>query len=181
MFAEVFQGQQHSVRLLDGDRWVRLFVYALSKLNFRTLILSLGAALSFSFGGWITTQSHSTLPVYLVSSGIIALACIYITLVLPESFPISKRDELRTLREEDIAPRSWGKKMQSSMAIITEPLRLLKPTYSPSTGKRNWRLVYCAIHVFVVTVADAYAVLAMILFFTTQHQYTPAKVCHFLF
>jgi hypothetical protein len=147
------------------------------------LIWSSGAALSFSFGGSITTQSHSTLTVYLVSSVIIALACIYIALVLPESFPISKRDELRSRREEETltAPLSWTKKMQSFLAIIFEPLQQLKPTYNPSTGKQNWRLVYCAIHGFIVAVADGYAVLAMILFFTTQYQYTPAGVSHFLF
>ena len=66
--------------------------------------------------------------------------------------------------------------MQSSLAIIFEPLRQLKPTYNLTTGKQNWHLVYCAIHAFIVAVADDYAVLAMILFFTTQYQYTPAEV-----
>jgi len=143
---------------------------------------ALGAALSFSFGGSITTQSHSMLTVYLVSSAIIALACIYIAFVLPESFPISKRDELRSRREEETlaVPRSWAKEMKSSLAIIFEPLRQLKPTYNSSTGKQNWRLVYCAIHVFIVAVADGYAVLAMILFFTTQYKYTPAETGYVL-
>ena len=109
-----------------------------------------------------------------------ALACIYIALVLPESFPISKRNELRSRREEETlaVPRSWAKEMQASLAIIFEPLQQLKPTYNFSTGKQNWRLVYCAIHAFIVAVADGYAVLAMILFFTTQYKYTPAEVSH---
>ena len=111
------------------------------------------------------------------------MAYIYIALVLPESFPTSKRDELRSRREEETltAPRSWVKKMQSSFAIIFEPLRQLKPTYNPSTGKQNWRLVYCAIHISIVSVADSYAVLALILFFTTQYHHTPAEVSHYLF
>ena len=123
------------------------------------------------------------LTVYLVSSAIIALAYIYVALVLPESFPISKRDELRSRREEETltAPRSWAKEMKSSLAIIFEPLRQLKPTYNFSTGKQNWRLVYCAIHVFIVAVADGYAVLAMILLFAVQYQYTPVEVSNFLF
>ena len=123
------------------------------------------------------------LTVYFVSSVIIALACIYIAFVPPESFPTSKRDELRSRREEQTltARRSWAKEIQSFLAIIFEPLQQLKPTYNPSTGKMNLRLVYCAIHVFIVAVADGYAILAMILFFTTQYQYTPAEVSHFLF
>lgn len=162
--------------------WV-IFVFALTNLIFKTLIWSSGASLSFLLGGSITTQSHNTLTVYLVSLVIIALACIYIALVLPESFPFSKRDELRSRREEENhnAPRSWARRIQSSLAIIFEPLRQLKPTYNPSTSKQNWRLVYCAIHAFIVAVADGYAVLAMILFFTTQYQYTPAEVSHLLF
>lgn len=167
---------------MDIAGWV-IFVFALNNLIFRTLIWSSGASLSFLLGGSITTQSHSTLTVYLVSLMIIALTCIYIALVLPESFPISKRDELRCRREEETlnAPRSWARRMQLSLAIIFEPLRQLKPTYNPSTGKQNWRLVYCAVHAFIVAVADSYAVLAMILFFTTQYQYSPAEVSYFLF
>jgi hypothetical protein len=182
-FPEVFQGQQHSVRSLDGQHWVGYLHSHSSNLNFGALISFSGSALSFSLGGSITTQSHSTITVYLVSLAVLALACIYIALVLPESFPISKRDQLRCRREEETltVPRSWAKEMQSSLAIILEPLRQLKPTYNPSTGKLNWRLVYCAIHVFIVTIADGYAALAMILFFTTRYQYTPAEACQFLF
>ncbi|KAF8813233.1 MFS general substrate transporter [Phlegmacium glaucopus] len=168
---------------------VNMYIVDISEAEERTAALSkvagwaaLGAALSFSLGGSITTQSHSTLTVYLVSLAVVALACVYIVLVLPESFPISKRDELRCRREEETltAPRSWAKEMQSSLAVILEPLWQLKPTYNPSTGELNWRLVYCAIHVFIVTVADGYAVLAMILFFTTRYQYTPAETGYVL-
>lgn len=116
--------------------------------------------------------------VYLVSLAILVSSCLYIIVVLPESFPASKRGELHTQREEEasLVPQSWLQKAQSHLAIIIEPLQFLKPTYDPITGKYNRRLLYCAIHIFIVTLADGYAVLSMILYFTTRYKYTPAQV-----
>ncbi|KAF8907010.1 major facilitator superfamily domain-containing protein [Gymnopilus junonius] len=168
---------------------INMYIVDVSGAEERTAALSkiagwaaLGGALSFSLGGTITTQSHSTLTVYFVSSIILILSCIYIALILPESFPAFKRAELRRQREEE-APRiaqSWLEKVKSSMAMITEPLQLLKPAYDPATGRFNWRLLYCAIHVFIVTLADGYAVLAMILYFTAHYKYSPAQTGYVL-
>jgi hypothetical protein len=121
--------------------------------------------------------------VYLVSLAILILSCLYIVIVLPESFPASKRGELRLQREEDMPPisQSWLQRVQSLLVIMVEPLQQLKPKYDPSTGRYNRRLLYCAIHIFIVTLADGYAVLSMILYFTTHYKYTPAQVSLILF
>ena len=136
-----------------------------------------GGAISFSLGGSITTQFNSTVTVYLVSTLALTLLCIYISIMLPESFPIAKRVELLRQRITRPESQSWIENMTSSLAVVFEPLKLLKPTYDPSKGRWNKRLVFCAIHIFIVTVADGYAVISMILYFTTYHKYTPAKVC----
>ena len=99
--------------------------------------------------------------------------------LVPESFTVAQREELRKEREElnpSSGERSLKQKIESYLSVVFEPLRQLKPTYNPNTGRKNMRLVYCAIHIFIVTAADGYAVLSMILYFTTQHYYTPDKV-----
>ncbi|KAF8810289.1 MFS general substrate transporter [Phlegmacium glaucopus] len=143
---------------------------------------TLGGAIALSLGGIITTQSDSVIIVFLVSTIALALLCIYISIFLPESFPIEKRVELRRKRNELLLPGSqtWTKNLTSSLAVVFEPLKQLKPSYDPSKGRRNWRLVFCAIHVFIVTVADGYAALAMVLYFTTHYKYTTAKVGYIL-
>lgn len=141
-----------------------------------------GGAIALSLGGIITTQSDSVVIVYLVSTIALASLCIYISILLPESFPIAKRVELQRQRNE-LPPESqtWFETLTSPLAVVFEPLKQLKPSYDPSKGRRNWRLVFCAIHVFVVTVADGYAALAMVLYFATHYNYTPAKVYLFTF
>lgn len=145
-------------------------------LNF---LFCLGGALSFSLGGWITAQVNNLTGVYIISIAVHTLTCIYILTILPESFPLTKREELRRQREEEARStplHGWVRNILSLLAIVFEPLKQLKPTYNPSTGKRNWRLVYCAIHIFIVTVADGYAALAMVVYFASRYQYTPAEV-----
>lgn len=110
----------------------------------------------------------------------LAVIVVFTALFLPESFPAEKRELLRLERiaeTSSIAERpSWIQKLKASTAIILEPLELLKPTINPRTGKQNWRLVWCTAHIVVVTLADAYALPAMMLFFSTKYKYTPAQV-----
>lgn len=98
--------------------------------------------------------------------------------MLPESFPAEKRELLRLerLAETPHETHTWTQKIKAVAAVALEPLELLKPTFNPMTGKTNWRLVYCTVHTFIVTLADAYALPAMLIFFTTQYSYTPAQV-----
>lgn len=141
-----------------------------------------GAALSFSLGGTITTYSKNYVVVYAISFLTLVIAITYTVFLIPESFSVEKREELRRQRIDQAATsssQSWILRMKSSFSIVLEPLLGLKPTYNPSTGKTNWRLLYCAAHVFIVTLADAYAVMGMIVYFTSRYHYTPAQVRYY--
>ncbi|KAH7922162.1 MFS general substrate transporter [Leucogyrophana mollusca] len=145
---------------------------------------SLGGALSFTAGGVISTSANDTLIVYIITGALLATACLYIALVLPESFPEAKQDELR--RQRALATVDAGTpggtlyRLASYFSIVFEPLKLLKPTTNPHNGRRNWRLVYCAIHVFIATLGDGYLTVGMILYFTTQYNYTSAEAGYVL-
>lgn len=150
-----------------------------------------GGALAYTIGGYITTQIHNDTTVYLISLLMLAITVVFTAFLLPESFPAEKRDLLRLERlaqTSSVPDRpSFAQRLKASTAIILEPLELLRPTINPWTGKKNWRLVWCTAHIMVVTLADAYAFPAVMLFFSTKYKYTPAQVrlqthvfCHFL-
>ena len=159
--------------------WAQLgeFVYLTSTPGFT--ISCAGGALSFSLGGLITPWFNNVTRVYIVSIVMHALICIYIVAVLPESFPRHKREELRREREAEAASassRSPFRKALASVATVFEPLKQLKPTRNHVTGRRNWRLVYCACYIFTVMIADGYATNSMLIYFTTHYKYGPAEV-----
>ncbi|KAJ3509497.1 hypothetical protein NLJ89_g5196 [Agrocybe chaxingu] len=131
---------------------------------------SLGGALSLSLGGTITTQTGSMIAVYVVGVSFLVVICLYIIFVLPESFPTSKREELQRQRVDG----------GHGIKVVFEPLKRLVPTYDADVGRYNNRLLYCAIHIFLVSLADSYAVVGMILYFTTQYKYTPAQTGYVL-
>ncbi|PPQ83222.1 Psilocybin Transporter (PsiT) [Psilocybe cyanescens] len=137
-----------------------------------------GGALAYSIGGFITTYSHSDSIVYVISFVVVGLVLTFTAFVLPESFSAERRELLRLKRlaETPTVSHTLVQKVKAIAAVALEPLELLKPTYNPLTGKPNRRLVYCSVHTFIVTVADAYAAPAMLIFFTTQYSYTPAQV-----
>ena len=135
-----------------------------------------GGAPSFTIGGLIATRSNIT-PVLYLAGAIVLVMLLYIALVLPESFPAEKREALRLQRRT----RQTGGVLQSStffqkLLVPFEPLKQLKPRRHHRTGKRNWRLVYCAMHIGIANIGDDYATIAVIVFLTTQHGYTPADV-----
>ncbi|KAF4622114.1 hypothetical protein D9613_009307 [Agrocybe pediades] len=169
---------------------INMYIVDVSGAEERTAALSkiagwtaLGSAVSFSLGGTLTAKTKDTTAVYLLAATILLLACLYVIYLVPESFPADKREELRREREAQnptAGERTLRQKINSYFSVVLEPLKQLKPSYNPITGKRNMRLVYCAIHIFIVAVADGYAVLSMILYFTTQHHYTPAQTGYVL-
>ncbi|CAA7266701.1 unnamed protein product [Cyclocybe aegerita] len=131
---------------------------------------SLGGALSFSLGGTITTQTGSMIAIYIVGVSFLVAICLYIAFILPESFPASKREELQRQRTDG----------GHGIKVVFEPLKRLVPTYDADVGRYNNRLFYCAIHILLVSLADSYAVVGMILYFTTQYKYTPAQTGYVL-
>nr|A0A286LF00.1 RecName: Full=Major facilitator-type transporter psiT1; AltName: Full=Psilocybin biosynthesis cluster transporter 1 [Psilocybe cyanescens]P0DPB1.1 RecName: Full=Major facilitator-type transporter psiT1; AltName: Full=Psilocybin biosynthesis cluster transporter 1 [Psilocybe cubensis]ASU62244.1 putative transporter [Psilocybe cubensis]ASU62248.1 putative transporter [Psilocybe cyanescens] len=164
---------------------VSMYVVDVTEAERRTAALSsitgwlvLGGALAYSIGGSITTFLHSNSAVYIVSFSVTGIVLTFTAFVLPESFPAEKRDLLRLerLAETRGHSQSWTQKIKAVATVALEPMELLKPTFNPITGKANWRLVYCALHSFIVTLADAYALPAMLIFFTTQYSYTPAQM-----
>ncbi|KAJ6572646.1 major facilitator superfamily domain-containing protein [Mycena sp. CBHHK59/15] len=141
---------------------------------------SLGGALSFTVGGTITTRADNARPVYYVATAIWTSALIYIWAVLPESFPKARREELRRQREERARNASLENPgaqkpgaVAAKLTLIFEPLQQLKPRRDPVTGKSNWRLVYCAIHIFFAEIGGAYATSALVIHLTTHYNYTP--------
>ncbi|KAF7368867.1 MFS general substrate transporter [Mycena venus] len=134
-----------------------------------------GSALSFTIGGTITTRSDQDLPVYYVACAIWIALYVYIYLLVPESFPKYKRDELRRARTsaaQELPPRSW---LCSKVQPILEPLAQIKPTLNPETGARNWRMVLCAVHIFLVDLGGGYRATALIVYLTAVQRYTPQE------
>ncbi|KAH7909286.1 hypothetical protein BJ138DRAFT_249333 [Hygrophoropsis aurantiaca] len=158
---------------------------------YRTIALStingwwtFGGALSYTVGGLITTQSNQTTLVYLVASAMLTLSCIYVVLVLPESFPEEKREELRRKRlARAEAELALGSSQRSSvlwyaltvLTLLFEPLKQLAPKRKWN-GKYNWRLLYCAAHVLVAQIGSCYAPMVIIVYYTTKYSYNPAQV-----
>ncbi|KAJ6536013.1 MFS general substrate transporter [Mycena vulgaris] len=138
---------------------------------------TLGSALSFTIGGTITTRSDNDLPVYFVAGAIWVALFAYITLLVPESFPKHKRDALRRslasgATAEGLPPKSH---LRHALQPLVEPLALLKPTRDATTGGRNWRLVLCALHVFLADVGGGYGATALIVYLTAVQRYTPQE------
>ncbi|KAF8218225.1 MFS general substrate transporter [Mycena galopus ATCC 62051] len=158
-----------------------MYLVDLVKSEERTAALSslwgcstLGSALSFAIGGAITTRSGQDLPVYYVAAAIWIVLFAYISLLIPESFPKHKRDELRRalVSAQGSSSESW---LWNAIRPVLEPLRQLKPTRNPETGTRNWRLVLCAIHILLVDLGYAYGSTAFIVYLTAVYRYTPQE------
>lgn len=127
-------------------------------------------------GGTITTRSGNVLAVYFIAGALWGIGLLYVWLVLPESFPKTKREELRLQRvrqrEQQTRP---GWRLPSPTGFL-EPLKHLKPVRNPGTGRRNWRLVICAVHMFFAGLGGGYAVASLITIVTSLYHYTPAEV-----
>lgn len=129
-----------------------------------------GTCISFALGGTVTTKTGNLLIVFYVSAAIFVATLIYVVSVLPESFPKEKRNALSLMRPE---PSFQGP--FTTPLLIFEPLRMLIPTRKLD-GARNWRLVWCATHAFVFTVANAYASTAWLVLASSKYHLTPADV-----
>ncbi|KAF4612066.1 hypothetical protein D9613_003886 [Agrocybe pediades] len=145
-----------------------------------------GGTLSTAVGGSITSYAHNTKTVYAVSIACMMFLVLYTFLMVPETFPVEKREQLRLERLENSRSgesnaqnsgsiRSWLSRMRKSVMVAFESFEVLKPTYNPESGSKNWRLIYCAIHIFVVTLADGYVMQAALIYFSTQYMYNPAQ------
>ncbi|KAJ7471907.1 MFS general substrate transporter [Mycena latifolia] len=137
---------------------------------------ALGSVLSFSAGGTITTRGGNVLAVYFVGGALWTVALLYVWLVLPESFPKSKREALRLERARQTQETRTGRwRFIPRPTGVLEPLKHLKPVRDPRTGRRNWRLVICAVHMFFVGLGGGYAVASLITIVTSLFHYTPAE------
>ncbi|KAH7907390.1 MFS general substrate transporter [Hygrophoropsis aurantiaca] len=168
-----------------------MYIVDVSTAEERTIALStingwwtFGGALSYGVGGLITTQSNQSILVYLVATAMLMLSCIYVVLVLPESFPEEKREELRRKRlsHAEAEPVSGSGQRFSALwyaltalTLLFEPLKQLAPKRKWN-GKYNLRLLYCAAHVFVTQIGSRYAPLAIIIYYTTKYSYNPAQI-----
>lgn len=140
-----------------------------------SLTLSLAAAsISFTLGGSITTKTGNPLIVFHASTVLLAAAFVYVASYLPESFPEEKRNALSSMRPEcsvDGVPATT----RFAVLHIFEPFKMIIPTRR-SDGTRNWRLAWCAAHIFVFTVASSYATDACLVLATTIYHLTPEDV-----
>jgi ferric-dicitrate binding protein FerR (iron transport regulator) len=115
--------------------------------------------------------------VYFVAGALWMAGLLYVWLVLPESFPKSKREALRLERarqQSEQTARRW--RALSRPATVLEPLKHLTPARHPRTGRRNWRLILCAVHMFFAGLGSGYAVPSLVTIITSLYQYTPAEV-----
>ncbi|KAH7924233.1 MFS general substrate transporter [Leucogyrophana mollusca] len=166
---------------------VNTYVVDVVSVGERTAALSaisgwcaLGGALSYTLGGLITTRSDEPILVYIVAAAMLAVSCLYVFTVLPESFPEEKRDELRRQRlAQSAASSSHPHRYMVSLALIFEPLKQLIPGWKPDGG-RSWRLAYCAVHVLITQIGSRYAPVAIVLYYTAKYAYTPAQTGYIL-
>ncbi|KZT23870.1 MFS general substrate transporter [Neolentinus lepideus HHB14362 ss-1] len=157
----------------------------ISKLNGWSVF---GGAISFTVGGAITTRFHNVLVVYYLSAAMFASIWVYVFLLIPESFSKEKRDELRRQRKakaQEAEVSVAGSRLDKAKhylirTVVPEPLKEFKPTRNPVTGKRNWRLFYCAVHIIFTQLADAYGAVSMVLFLTAKHNYEPSETGYVL-
>jgi hypothetical protein len=111
------------------------------------------------------------------------LIFLFILFVVPESFSKEKRVQLQKKREEERAERagnpqrlSFVTRTLSKLGTAFEPFRQLKPTTNPRTGKRNYRLILCAVHGFLTELATSAAVTNMIVYAAAVYDYKPSTV-----
>ncbi|KAG7092937.1 hypothetical protein E1B28_009241 [Marasmius oreades] len=141
---------------------------------------TLGDCMSFVVGGNITTYTQKALPVYYVAASIHALNFLYIAFVLPESFTREKRDNLKRERVKEASRRNTvlaqlpaRKRLFYRLSECIGPLKALKPSLNERTGRRNWRLFICAVHIFLLMLGAGHATMAMLTFLTSKHNYKP--------
>ena len=140
-----------------------------------------GIAISLSVGGAITTHFHDIGPVYIVALILQSANLLYISLLIPETLQKGQRDDDPS-PDESIAPRGNIlvrplRSCYNGIASAFIPLKTIRPTRDPRTGKFNARLLYCGVHVFIVGLGDGYVTPALIVYLTTKYDYTPQEVC----
>ncbi|KAG1782366.1 MFS general substrate transporter [Suillus placidus] len=163
-----------------------IYTVDISSAEDRTPVLSaingwatLGQTVSFAIGGLVTTKTDDPLIVYYISISVLGAIFVYVLAFLPESFPEEKRDELRRerLAQQNVEAntrRKLSSRLISTIVIAFEPLKQLVPARK-ADGRKNWRVVYCAIHVIIAMLADSYSPAALLLLYTTKYSYNPAQ------
>lgn len=119
-------------------------------------------------------KTGNPLIVFFMASAIYVATFIYVVSVLPESFPEEKRNALSLMCPE---PSIDGHPATTRLPplLIFEPLKMLIPTRKLD-GTRNWRLTWCAAHIFIFTTASAYTSAAWLVLATSKYHFTPADV-----
>jgi len=117
----------------------------------------LGAAPTYWLGGYISR--HSSVFAVFWCKFITAIAIIfYVILILPESFSTENREAARREMElqRSAAPAQSHSKLVTllrrpldTMKSILEPLKHLKSSHNPITGRRNFRLL-------IITISQAF-------------------------
>ncbi|KAN0087881.1 Major facilitator superfamily domain containing protein [Tylopilus felleus] len=139
---------------------------------------ALGTCISYALGGFITTKTGNPLIVFYAAAAILAVTLIYVIAFLPESFSEEKRNAASRMLSEPSMDGSSETTRFASLHIF-EPLKMLIPTRSLD-GTRNWRLVWCAVHLFLFMAANAYIGAAWLVLATSKYHLTPAETGLFL-
>lgn len=132
-----------------------------------------GASIPLALGGSITTKTGNPLIVYYIAAAMFISAFIYVGFALPESFPEEKRNALSRMRQQPSTHHIITR--LASFFRVFEPLKLLVPVRTTS-GTRNWRLTWCALHMLVFVTAGSYASSAWLVLATSKYHFTPADV-----
>ncbi|KAG1863633.1 MFS general substrate transporter [Suillus subalutaceus] len=162
---------------------VNVYTVDITGAEDRTPILSaingwavLGQTVSFAIGGFVTTKTNDPLIVYYISIFLLGAIFVYVLAFLPESFPEEKRDELRRQRsaQQASAHQKLSSRLISTIAIAFEPLKQLVPARKAG-GSQNLRVLCCAIHIMITTLADVYTPAALLMLYITKYNYSPAQ------
>lgn len=140
-----------------------------------------GTAIALSAGGAITTHFQGIGPVYIIALILQCVNFLYISALIPETLQKGQREDNPSPDESVVSKDNvLVRTLRSCRDGITSaflPLRAIRPIRNPLTGKPNARLLYCSINVFIVGLGDGYATSALIVYLTTQYNYTPQEVC----
>ncbi|KIJ62966.1 hypothetical protein HYDPIDRAFT_41647 [Hydnomerulius pinastri MD-312] len=160
---------------------VNMYIVDVSTAGDRTAALSaatgwatLGSCISFALGGFLTSKTNNPLIVFYLANGLFVATFLYVAFFLPESFPKEKREELQRLRISQSDESSNTSGISSCLLVVFEPLKSILPSHKPD-GTRNWRLFWCAVHIFVVMLANTYAGAGWLVIATTKYHLDAAQ------
>lgn len=138
----------------------------------------LGLFPSYWLGGWITERFQNTALVFWCKLGISIVAFLYTLLILPESFSKAHRREARERRQSSSDDPSqgrvsfWKRPLEVTLSVFG-PLRCLKPSRNPKTGRTNYGLVIIGASQILLNTGNGFLGDAYLIYVTVLYGFKP--------